>query len=341
LSDKYTYVGEHETPTTIRLIQYNKETLTTHTVKTTEPSFAKLTDEKLINWFQVSGLTDSDTITRIVKDCGLHNFDVKDILTPEHVIKIEEYQGRLLIVFNSSYYDENMEMHSEHISIVLAGRVVITFTESSNPVFEHVEQALKSNMLNIREKGIGVLLAFLVNTITANLAESASKVEDLLEDIEETLLDINNNQENAGAIIQKRRKDYMTIRRNSQPLKEQFPKLLRMDNGIITQDMIPLYNDISDQIQFILQTNDSCREIISSLVDLYISNNDLRMNAIMKRLTVVATIFIPLTFLVGVWGMNFTNMPELSWTHGYLFAWGIIVLVGILTWFLLKKKDWY
>lgn len=132
--------------------------------------------------------------------------------------------------------------------------------------------------------------------------ESASKVEEMLEDIEETLLDIKNDQGNMGLLIQQRRKEYMVIRKNSQPLKEQFAKLLRTENGIISSDILPIYNDLSDQLQFIIQTTESCREIISSLVDLYISNNDLRMNAIMKRLTIVSTIFIPLTFLAGIWG---------------------------------------
>lgn len=340
LSDKYYYVGEHQTNTEIQLTQYNESVLTTREVKTTEPSFDKLTDDKHVNWFQVCGLTNSDVIARIVKDCGLHNLDVKDILTPQHVVKIEEYQERLLIILNSSYYNDNMELHSEHISIVVAGNVVITFTESNNPVFENVTQALKANMLGIRKKGSGLLLAFLLNTIISNLVESAAKVEDLLEDIEDTLLDISSNQTNVGAQIQERRRNYMTIRKNSQPLKEQFPKLLRLESGIITPDMLPVYSDLSDQIQFIVQTMESCREISSSLVDLYISNNDLRMNAIMKRLTVVATIFIPLTFLAGVWGMNFRNMPELNWQHGYLFAWGLMAIVGLLTWRFLKRKDW-
>ncbi|MDH6305559.1 magnesium transporter [Parabacteroides sp. PF5-5] len=340
LSDKYYYVGKHQTATEIRLTQYNEETLSAHEIRKTDVSFDKLADSKHVNWFQISGLTDSDLITRIVKGFGLHNLDVKDILTPQHVIKIEEYQERLLIILNSTYYNENLELHSEHISIIVTGQTVITFTESSNPVFERVEQALKSNMLNIRKKGSGMLLAFLLNTIVSNLVESAAKAEELLEEIEDTLLDISNNQENVGPQIQERRRDYMTIRKNSQPLKEQFPKLLRLESGIISPDMYPIYNDLSDQIQFVNQTMESCREISSSLVDLYISNNDLRMNAIMKRLTVVATIFIPLTFMAGVWGMNFNGMPELSWKYGYLFSWAIMILIGLFTWLFLKKKKW-
>ena len=144
-----------------------------------------------------------------------------------------------------------------------------------------------------------------------------------------------------GQLIQQRRKEYMVIRKNSQPLKEQFVKLLRTENGIISADILPIYNDLSDQLQFIIQTTESCREIISSLVDLYISNNDLRMNAIMKRLTIVSTIFIPLTFLAGIWGMNFKMMPELDWQYGYGIAWSLMLLTAISTWLHMRKKDWF
>ena len=183
LSDKYYYAGEHETVTDIRLTQYNAEALHTTEVKKGTSSFGKLVDPNKINWFQVSGLTDSDTITRIVKEFGLHNLDAKDILTPQHVVKIEEYANHVLIILNSSYYDANMEIHSEHISLLVTGNVVITFTESNNPVFANTMKALESDMLNLRKKGSGLLLAFLLNTIIANLVETASKVEEMLEDI--------------------------------------------------------------------------------------------------------------------------------------------------------------
>lgn len=340
LSDRYYYSGVHDTATSIRLIQYNEQKLQSEEIGTSS-KFKEVTDSSCINWFQVSGLTDSEAITRIVKEFGLHNLDAKDILTPQHVVKVEAYSKHLLIVLNSCYYDTNTELRTEHISFLATGNTIISFTESNNPIFESVEKALKSNMLNIRKKGAGLLLAFLLNIITANLAESISRAEELLEDLEETLLTSSNTKINIGPLIQQRRRDYMTIRKNSHPLKDQFPKILRMEDGLITQEMLPVFNDLSDQLSFVLQTAEGCREIISSLVDLYISNNDLRMNSIMKGLTIVATIFIPLTFLVGVWGMNFRIMPELDWEFGYGFAWLIMIGAAGFTWWFMKKKDWY
>lgn len=341
LADRYFYAGEQDIATRISLTQYNADSLHTREIKTNETSFQKLVDTNCINWFQVSGLTDSDAVTRIVNAFGMHNLDAKDVLTPQHVVKIEEYDKHTLIVLNSSYYDNNREINTEHISILITGNVVVSFTESNNPVFNNVYKALESNKLDICKKGSGMLLAFLLNTIIANLVESASKIEEMLEDIEETLLDLKTDQSNMGLLIQQRRKEYMTIRKNSQPLKEQFTKLLRSENGLISPDIRPIYNDLSDQLQFIIQTTDSCREIISSLVDLYISNNDLRMNTIMKRLTVVSTIFIPLTFLAGIWGMNFKMMPELEWQYGYAVAWSIMLLTAVATWLYMRKKDWF
>lgn len=341
LAERYYYVGEHETDTHIHLTQYNAESLSSRDIKTTEPSFKKFADANKINWFQVSGLTDSDAITRMVNEFGMHNLDAKDILTPQHVVKIEEYDKHMLIVLNSSCYNADMEICTEHISLLITGNVIISFTENNHSIFENVYQALESDILNIRRKNGGLLLAFLLNAIIAKMVETASKVEELLEDIEETLLDIHNDQENIGQLIQQRRKEYMVIRKNSQPLKDQFIKLLRTDNGIISPEIRPIYNDLSDQLQFVIQTTDICREIISSLVDLYISNNDLRMNTIMKRLTIVSTIFIPLTFLAGIWGMNFKNMPELEWSYGYGIAWSIMLLVAILTWLYMRKKNWF
>ena len=118
----------------------------------------KFVDGNSINWFQVSGLTDSEAVTRIVNEFGMHNLDAKDILTPQHVVKIEEYDKHMLIVLNSSYYDTNMEINSEHISILITGNVVISFTESNNPVFEKAYKAIESDMLNIRRKNSGLLL---------------------------------------------------------------------------------------------------------------------------------------------------------------------------------------
>ncbi len=339
LSESYSYSGIHETPIAIRLIQYNAKSEQVRDVKPTE-MFSKIASPDTVNWFQVSGLNDATAIERIVRDFGMHHMDTKEILTPQHVVKIDEYNHRFLLILNSCSYDADKELQTEHISVLASGNTLITFTESDNPVFAYAEKAIRTNMLDMREKGGGMLLAFLLNTVIANLVESVSIVEELLEDMEEILLDISKDQSNVGNLIQERRRDYILIRKSSQPLKEQFTKLTHSDNALITPELEPVFNDLADQLTFISQTMEGCREVISSLVDMFISNNDLRMNAIMKRLTIVSTIFIPLTFLAGVWGMNFSFMPELGWRYGYALAWLLMICCGLATGWYLKRKNW-
>ncbi len=340
LADHYYYVGDSNVATEIRLTQYKGDLAHSTDVKLTEPSFLKLVNPDYVNWFQVTGLTDADTITRIVKDFGFDRLDAKDILTPHHVVKVEKVSDkRYFIIMNAENYNEKDELTAEHICLLVSGNVIISFVETNPSFFEPVHSALKANLMDLRNQSAFLLLAFLLNTIAVCLIECATKIQDYLEDVEDRMLDINSNQADLGSVIQQRRREYLQIRRNSLPLKDQFIKLI--PEGEDEKKIRPVYVDLNDQVLFVCQTVEDCRELIYSLVDLYVSNNDLRMNAIMKRLTVVSTIFIPLTFLVGVWGMNFKIMPELEFTYGYFFAWILMIVVALATWFFLKKKDWF
>lgn len=322
------------------LLNWNNKRLQRKAVNPSENSFKPMIDPEKINWFEVSGLNDVETVMRIVKEFGLHDVDAKDVLTPQHVSKIESDRSHTFLILKVCFFETDQTLRTEHVGILVCGKTVITFMESDDPVFDIVHKAIEHNKLNIRQKGTGLLLAFLLNTLFANMIETVSKIEDMLIEIEEQLITLSDTNSLTIGVIQQHRKEYMAMKRIAQPLKEQFNKLT-LNPNLVTQELVPIYNDLQDQLLFVIQTAESCREITSSLVDLYVSNNDLRMNTIMKRLTVVSTLFIPLTFLVGVWGMNFHYMPELEWKYGYLFAWGALLLIGCLTWFYMKHKDWY
>ncbi len=342
LSEQYVYTGDNNMATSIRLVNYNSAGVHTRDIKDEHQHFYKLPEKNKINWLQVSGLSNSELITKIAEDFGLDTLDAKDILTPQHIVKVEEYnKDKIFIILNICHYDASNQIHTEHITILLTGNTIVTFVENKHDLFDPAMKAIQDDILDLRTKDSSLLLAFILNAAVVSLVESSSRVEELLEDIEDTLLDISTDQRNIGSLIQQRRREYMIIRKNSYPLREQLGKLTKSDKSLINSDSFPAFTDIADQLQYVNQTMEGCREIISSLVDLYISNNDLRMNAIMKRLTVVSTLFIPLTFLAGIWGMNFTNMPELSWRYGYLIAWGIMIATGLATWLFLRKKDWY
>ena len=169
--------------------------------------------------------------------------------------------------------------------------------------------------------------------------ESESPLFDDLDDLETGLLSTTDCRDTGGQ-IQELRHRYLQLKQAALPLRDQYAKLLHSDSALLHKNVRPFFNDVNDHLQYVVQQIDLCRETLSSLVDLYISNNDLRMNAIMKRLTIVSTIFIPLTFLVGVWGMNFRRMPELEWEYGYPAAWAAMLLIGAVVYLIFRKKEW-
>ncbi|WP_321332554.1 magnesium/cobalt transporter CorA [uncultured Bacteroides sp.] len=340
LSEKLVYTGESKTPTHLHLCSYNDKELQEVTGDTFASIAPKLADKR-INWLQVHGLKNTESIREICNHFNISFLVLQDILNSKHPTKIEEHDDYTVLISKLfSLSDEGDELDQQQLCIIQGNNFVLTFLENETNFFDDVTNAITNNILKIRDKQSDYLMSVLLNSVMGNYISVVSGIDDALEDLEENLLIINNKHD-IGARIQSLRRQYMLIKKSVLPLKEQYVKLLRSENEMMHKVNRPFFNDVNDHLQFVLQTIDICRETLSSLVDLYISNNDLRMNDIMKRLTIVSTIFIPLTFLVGVWGMNFHVMPELNWRYGYLMAWIVMLIIGGMVYWYLKKKKWH
>lgn len=339
LSDQLVYNGASTTATHLHLHRYNENEMKEFSDVTFE-SLQKEIHKDSICWLQIHGLQNTEIIREISEYFGINFLVMQDILNIHHPTKIEEYDSHLVLIMKLFQTDKNKQLIKQQVSIIQGENFVLTFSENDSLFFNDVATAIKNDVFNIRNRQSDYLLSVLLNNVMGNYKKTITEVEESLEEMESSLLSITTSN-NIGARIQTYRRQYMRIKRSVYPLKEQYSKLLRSENKILHPSNKVFFNDVNDHLQFVLQTIDICREILSSLVDLYISNNDLRMNDIMKRLTVVSTIFIPLTFLVGVWGMNFKFMPELEWQHGYLFAWIIMIVTAILGYLFFKKKKWY
>lgn len=342
LSEKLVYTGDSLTPTHLHLCTYNTEEIQ-EVLHTCFSPISKNLDNKGINWLQIHGLRNTETIRQVCDHFEINFLVLQDILTANHPTKIEEhdkYTVLILKLFNRNDSHETWEeLDQQQVCIIFGANYVLTFVENETDFFDDITDALRYNVLKIRTKQTDYLLSVLLNSIMANYISIITTIDDELENLEERLLTIT-GKDDIGAEIQSLRHQYMLIKKVVLPLKEQYVKLLRSDNELMHKSNRAFFNDVNDHLQFVLQTIDICRETLSSLVDLYISNNDLRMNDIMKRLTIVSTIFIPLTFLVGVWGMNFKVMPELEWQHGYLLAWVVMVAIGVVAYWFFQKKRW-
>ncbi len=340
LSEKLVYTGQSQAATHLHLCTYNASEM--HDTDAILPAaIPAALQENQINWLQVNGLKDTDTIREVCRLFDIDFLTTQDVLNAHHPTKIEDHDKYMVLILKLFHPNNAGELHQQQVSIILGANFVLTFLENDSPFFDDVHTALRNDVLRIRSRQTDYLLSVLLNSVMGNYTATISDIDDALEDLEEELLTITGSKD-IGAQIQTLRRQYMLMKKAILPLKEQYSRLLlRPEDKLIHKTSRAFFNDVNDHLQFVLQTIEICRETLSSLVDLYISNNDLRMNDIMKRLTVVSTIFIPLTFLVGVWGMNFRFMPELDWKYGYLFAWFLMLLSGIACYWFFRKKKWY
>ena len=345
LSEKLIYTGDSLTPTHLHLCTYNATEMQESANDTFQAIKGTLNSDR-INWLQIHGMKDTETIREICSHFEIDFLVLQDILNADHPTKIEEHDKYIVLILKIFYPNEHKEedeldeLLQQQVCLILGNNYVLTFLEKETDFFDDVSSALRNDVLKIRSRQTDYLLSVLLNSIMGNYISTISSIDDALEDLEEELLTITNNND-IGVQIQIRRRQYMAMKKAIMPLKEQYIKLLRADNNLIHKINRAYFNDVNDHLQFVLQTIDICRETLSALVDLYISNNDLRMNNIMKRLTIVSTVFIPLTFIAGVWGMNFKAMPELSWEYGYFYAWAVMAIIAITVYLFFKKKKWY
>lgn len=339
LSEQLIYTGENAESTHLHICRFNKCEVNMNS-GTSWNDIKGYFSEDSINLIQIHGLKNIKTVEEVCDHFGISVLIQQDILNINHPPKIEQYDNYNFIVSKICMEDAEGEPVLIHTCIIQGANYIITFAESDTDLFENVMKAINENVFKIRQRQSDYLLSVLLNSIITGYVSLVNKINDDLDDIEERLLSLENNEVNI-ADIQKYRHKYLSIKKGILPLKEHYNKLFYGDSPLIHKNNKAFFNDVNDHLQLAVQLLDNSHESLSSLIDLYISNNDLHMNNIMKRLTIVSTIFIPLTFLAGIWGMNFSQMPELNWKYGYLMAWGVMIVTGVLIYFFFKRKKWY
>ena len=338
--NELTYTGRFKTPTHIQLIRYTSLESSKKEVSDIAEIQSSISDD-CITWVRVFGMTDSNKIIELVKSFDRSVLDAKRVLTSQYIMSVEEYDKNLLIIMPAVYHFEG-ETRTEQLVFLLGKNYIVTIQESNHRFFEHIYSEIENKQyLKFNNRKPDFVLASMMNEIINNYGDEVMRLENDLEELEDHLLDVKQIHDTLISSIQGKRREMINLRKSLFPFKSELVKLLRADAELINNKENPYFKDIYDQLLYILQNLEYCREILSSLIDLYLNNNDLKMNIVMKQLTVVATIFIPLTFLAGVWGMNYKFMPELGYKYGYLFAWTVMICVGSFIWFYMKRKKWF
>lgn len=335
-----TYWGDKNIPMSIELLQYDSMHLEVKNISL-QSSLKDSIDISRVNWFRVSGISDAALVNRICREFGLHGFDVKDLLADQQVVKIVAYDDVTFLLMSAFYIDnKTADIDDMQIAFIFGKNFIVSFQEALIPIFDEVKTNIEENNIMIRQNHADFLLYILLDTVNQSNVNTVMSVEDRLAEIEDELI-IRNNSVDILQFLHRCRVDYMHIKRSVTSLREEYTNLLHNTNNLIDKANIIYYNDFDDRMRTILGDLASFHESITSLLDLYYNNNNLKMNEIIKRLTIVSTIFIPLTFLVGVWGMNFDYMPETKWKYGYAFSWFILILIASLTYLWMRKRKWF
>jgi len=328
-----------EKTTRISVIDYNKDSVTEQPVQTID-ELLKYKTPDTVTWIHIDGLADIEIVEQIGAAFGIHQLTLEDILHTHQRPKFEEYDDYLYIVLKNLEADEEFRLFYEQISILVLDNIVITFKERSDELFQPIRNRIKNTKWRFRSLGADYLAYAIIDTIVDQYFFLMDALDVATTSLEDTLLTSEPTQASLQA-IQGYKRELINIKRYIAPMREMLAELLHSESRLI-EDKTRIYvKDVSDHILLIAESIDSYREVLSSLLDIYISSTSNKMNEVMKVLTVFASIFIPLTFLSGIYGMNFEFMPELKWHWGYPALWGVFILIAALLLAYFKKKKWF
>jgi magnesium transporter len=237
------------------------------------------------------------------------------------------------------FNEEENELEGEQTSLIVGANFVISFQERQGDVFEQVRERLRNGRGRIRKKGSDYLAYSLIDAIVDSYYNILERLGENIESLQEQLV-IEPKREDLQ-IIQHLKRDMLFFRKSVWPLREVVSGLAKSESTLVKEDVLVYVRDVYDHVIQAIDTIETFRDMLSAMMDIYLSSLSNRMNEVMKVLTIIATIFIPMTFLAGVYGMNFKFMPELEWRYAYLFFWIVVlvVLTGMVAWF--KKKKWF
>ncbi len=297
-----------------------------------------VSDETQITWIDIIGTNNVELLEHVGKEYSLHPLILEDIISSGQRPKLEDYGNYLFIVLKVVYFDENKELVFDEVDIVLGTNFVLSFQEGGVDVFTSIKQRIKNSKGRIRRMEADYLAYALIDIIIDNNFIILEKFGETIEEIEERL--VTNPSPEILNLIHQLKRELIFMRKSVWPLRELLSGLQRRESLLIKEGTLIYLRDVYAHTIQIIDTIESFRDMVSGMLDIYLSSLSNRMNEIMKVLTIIATIFIPLTFIVGIYGMNFLNMPELGWTWGYPLILIIMGIIGVVMIMYFKMKKW-
>jgi len=296
-------------------------------------------DTPTVTWINIAGIHDVE-ILRSLGDCySIHPLVLEDILNTEQRPKLEDFEAYLFVVAKMLYLESGTsQVRAEQISVIVGPNFVISFQETEEDVFEGVRERIRSGRGRLRQRGADYLAYALLDAVVDGYFVILETIGGELEDIEDQLI-----EDPSGTILQtvyEMKRELIFLRKSVWPLREVLAVLSRQESDLVKQETIAYLRDVYDHTIQVIDTIESLRDLVAGMHDTYLSSVSNRMNEVMKVLTIFATIFIPLTFIAGIYGMNFEWMPELRWHWSYPILLLVMLAAGISMLAYFRKRRW-
>ncbi|MBE0525113.1 MAG: magnesium/cobalt transporter CorA [Methanosarcinales archaeon] len=333
------HVGEKKVEKTkITIIDYDAEYLEEKVAKTVDECFS-FKDKPTVTWINIDGIHEIEIIEKIGNHFDLHPLILEDIVHTEQRPKMEDFEHYIYVVLRLLTFDEiDNEINAEQISIILGSNFIISFQEMEGDVFDHVRDRIRNSKGRIRKMGADYLAYALLDAIVDNYFVILEKLGEKIEAMEEEL--VTNPRPETLQTIHELKREMIFLRKSVWPLREVVNSMERGESSLI-QDSTTIYlRDVYDHTIQVIDTIETFRDMLSGMLDIYLSSVSNKMNEVMKVLTIIATIFIPLTFIAGNYGMNFEYMPELGWRWSYPVYWMVVLTVAAFMVMYFKRKKW-
>lgn len=293
-------------------------------------------EDKEVRWLDIVGLADESILEEICEKFKIHPLVIEDILNMDQTPKVEDYEEGLFVIAKNIILEKE-ELLNEQISFMIYRDKLISFRYKDTGIFDEIEGRLKEGTA-LRKNGADDLLYALLDIIVDRYFNIMEDIGDRLDDLEDEALE-NPDRSILGKVYLLKR-DLISIRNILWPMRNTISSISKNEYDIINGNTIYYFRDIYDHIIQIIDINETYREIASSMLEIYLSSISNKTNDVMKILTIYSTIFIPLTFLAGVYGMNFRYMPELYWKYAYPSFWIISIIITIYMIIFFRKKGW-
>ncbi len=330
--------GKHTTgPVRITVIDYDAAHYQEKQVEQVEDCYP-FRDTETVTWINIDGLGNTGVIEKIGKCFTIHPLILEDIFNTGQRPKMEDLDTYLYVTLKMlQVTGPEKEVKSEHVSMIIGPNYLLSFQEDVGDVFDPVRERIRKEG-KIRKLGPDYLAYALIDDIVDNYFIVMEHIEERVESLEEQLV-LAASRESLSQLSELK-KDMIYLRKSVWPLREVILGLERTESQLIQESTVIYLRDVYDHTIQVIDTLETLRDMVSGMLDIYLSSLSYKMNEIMKVLTLIATIFIPLTFVAGVYGMNFRNMPELGWEFGYPLVWGVMIAMVIAMLIYFRKRQW-